>query len=117
MAEALTYARLSTKPCGSGGKMIKHIVMVKFKPEVSQEQQAEFAKKVPEVLANIPGAKNITLGLALAVEGEPRHDGATFMDFDDEAQLKAYLDHPMHQAIDAQGRAMCSDYLIMNFVY
>ena len=97
--------------------MIKHIVMVKFKPEVSQEQQAEFAKKVPEVLAKIPGAKNITLGLALAVESEPRYDGATFMDFDDEAQLKAYLDHPMHQAVDAQARAMCSDYLIMNFLY
>jgi hypothetical protein len=97
--------------------MIKHVVMVKFKPEVTQEQQAEFAKKVPEVLGQIPGAKNITLGLALAVEGEPPYDGATFMDFDDEAQLKAYLDHPMHQAVDAQARAMCSDYLIMNFLY
>ena len=96
--------------------MIKHIVMVKFKPEVSQEQQGEAAKKTGEALAQIPGAKNITMGLALAVEGEPPYDGATLIDFDDEAQLKAYLDHPAHKAVDAQARAMSSDYLVVDYL-
>ena len=53
--------------------MIKHIVMVNFKPEVSQDQQVEFGKKAPEALAQIPGAKNITVGQALDVEGKPRY--------------------------------------------
>ena len=97
--------------------MIKHIVMVNFKPEVSQEQQLEFAKKVPEALGQIPGAKNITVGQALDVEGKPPYSGVTLMDFDDEAQLKAYLGHPAHKAIEAQLQTMCSSILIVDCLY
>jgi len=96
--------------------MIKHIVMVKFKPEVSQEQQGESAKKTREALAQIPGAKNITLGLTLALEGEPAYNGVTLIDFDDEAQLKAYLGHPIHKGMEAQLQTMCSDILVLNLL-
>ena len=97
--------------------MIKHIVMVNFKPEVSQEQQVEFGKKVPETLTQIPGTKNVTVGQALDVEGKPRYSAVTLVDFDGEAQLKAYLGHPAHKAIEAQLVTMCSDVMVVDLLY
>jgi len=96
--------------------MIKHVVMLKFKPEVSQEQQAEAAKKMGGAVAKIPGVKKITMGQALALEGEPAYQGATFIDFDDEVQLKAYLNDPRDKAVAAQLQAMCSDILVMDYL-
>jgi hypothetical protein len=117
MAEALTCINLSTKPYGCGGKMIKHIVMVKFKPEVPQEQQVEAMGKAREALAQVPGVKNLIIGPALDLEGQPAYSGVLLIDFDDETQLKAYLEHPVHKAVDAQVLAMCSDGLIIDCLY
>ena len=97
--------------------MIKHIVMVKFKPEVSQQQQVEAMGKMGQALGQIPGVKNLTMGPALAVEGQPRYSGVMLIDFDDEAKLKAYLDHPAHKAVWAQAQPMCSDFLIIDCLY
>ena len=118
MAEALTYTRLSTKPNRQEGRiMIKHIVMLKFKPEVSQEQQVELAKMSVEALGKIPGVKNVIAGQALDIEGKPAFDGALFVDFADEDSFKAYLEHPMHRVAEAQLPALCSDINILNCLY
>jgi hypothetical protein len=118
MAEALTYTRLSTKPSEQERRiMIKHVVMLKFKPEVSQEQQVELAKMSVEALGKIPGVKNIVAGQALDIEGEPAFDGALFVDFDDENSFKEYLEHPMHRVAEAQLPALCSDINILNCLY
>ena len=97
--------------------MIKHMVMLKFKPEVSQEQRAEFGKMSVGELGQIPGVKNLIMGGAFAVVGKPLYNVALLMDFDDEAQLKAYLEHPTHKAAAAQLPAMCSDVLILDCLY
>ena len=97
--------------------MIKHIVMVKFKPEVSQEQQVEAAKKNGEALVQVPGVKNLIIGPALPIEGTPCYDAVLLIDFDDEAQLKAYLNHPVHKAIEAQLPTMCSGVLAIDAQY
>ena len=97
--------------------MIKHIIMVKFKPEVSQDQQAEFAKTSVEALGQIPGVKSIIAGQALDIEGKPAYNGALFIDFDDEAKLKAYLEHPIHKAAEAQIPTMCSDVMVLDCLY
>ena len=97
--------------------MIKHIVMIKFKPEVSQEQQGEFVKTSVEALGQIPGVKSIIAGQALDIEGKPAYNGALLMDFDSEAQLKAYLEHPVHKAAEAQIPTMCSDILVVDLLY
>ena len=118
MAEALTYARLSTKPSRQEGRiMIRHVVMLKFKPEVSQEQQVELAKMSVGALGQIPGVKNIIAGQALDIEGKPAFDGALFVDFADEDSFKAYLEHPMHRAAEAQLPVVCSDIKILTCLY
>jgi hypothetical protein len=97
--------------------MIRHVVMLKFKPEVSQEQQIELGKTSVETLGKIPGVKNVIAGLALDIEGKPMCDGALFLDFDDEAKFKAYLEHPVHKAAEAQLPAVCSDIKVLDCLY
>jgi quinol monooxygenase YgiN len=97
--------------------MLKHIVMVNFKAEVSQHDRDEFAKKVPEILAQIPGTKNIFVAQASEVEGKPRYAAALFIDFDSEAALKSYLENPIHKAAEAQTPALFSEVLVSNYLY
>ena len=97
--------------------MIRHVIMLKFKPEVSQEQQAELGKTSVEALEQIPGVKSIIAGLALDIEGKAVCDAALFIDFDDETKLKAYLEHPVHKAAEAQLPAVCSDIKVLNCLY
>jgi hypothetical protein len=118
MAEALTYARLSTKPNKwKGQTMIRHVVMLKFKPEVSQEQRLKLREMSVTALGQIPGVKNVIAGQALDIEGKPPCDAAVFIDFDDEAKLEAYLKHPIHRAAEAQLPAMCSDIKLLDCLY
>ena len=118
MAEALTYTRLSTKPNRQEGRiMIRHVVMLKFKPEISQEKQIELAKMSVETLGQIPGVKNIIAGQSMDIEGKPTFDGALFVDFADEDSFKAYLENPIHRLAEAQLPALCSDINILNCLY
>jgi len=97
--------------------MIKHIVMAKFRPEISQQQQVEAMGKMGQALGQIPGVKNPIIGPALALEGKPAYSGVMLIDFDDEVRLKAYLNHPTHKALEPQVVAMCSDILVIDCLY
>jgi len=97
--------------------MLKHIVMVNFKAEVSQQERDEFAKKVPETLAQIPGTKNVFIGQASEAGGKARYAAALFMDFDSETTLKGYLKHPIHKAAEAQMASVFSEVFVSNYLY
>jgi len=97
--------------------MLKHIVMINFKAEVSQQERNEFAKKVVETLAQLPGTKNVLIGQASEVEGKPRYAAALFIDFDSEAALKNYLENPIHRAAEAQMAPIFSEVLVSNYLY
>jgi heme-degrading monooxygenase HmoA len=97
--------------------MIRHVVMIRFKTEVSQEQQLEFAQQAAETLGKIPGVKNFIAGLAVNIEGKPAYDGALFIDFDDEAKFKAYFNHPVHKAAGEQFLTSFSEVLALDCQY
>lgn len=97
--------------------MIKHIVMVNFKPELSSEQATEAIKKMLEALSQIPGVKNLTAGQGIGVIKPPPYATVMLIDFDDEAQLKAYLEHPTHKAVVAQLDTISSDRLVVDCFY
>lgn len=90
----------------SDGKVLKHLVMYKFKPEVTPEQVQEvvttFLGLRDKVNANAgaPGiVLNIEHGLNTSTEG--KSDGLTHIfvvTFQNEAGLAAYLKHPAHDA-------------------
>lgn len=97
--------------------MLRHIVMVNFKDEVSQQERDEFAKKAPEILAQIPETKNVFIGKASEIEGKPRYAAALFIDFESEAALKSYLENPIHKAAEAQLPSMVSEFLVSDYLY
>ncbi len=98
--------------------MIKHIMMVNLKPGISQQQQDEFSKMAVETLSQVPGAHNVIIGRATEIEGKARYNAALFIDFDDEAALKRYIDDPKHKAVSAKLPAIVTgDFLLSNYVY
>ena len=97
--------------------MLRHVVMVNFKAEVGQRERDEFAKKAAETLAQVPGTKNIIIGQALEVEGKAQYSAALFIDFENEAALKSYLEHPIHKAVQARMPSMLSASLTSNYLF
>lgn len=97
--------------------MLRHVVMVNFKAEMGQRERGEFAKQAAGTLAQIPGAKNIVLGQALEVEGPARYSAALFIDFEDDAALKTYLEHPLHKAVASLMPTLFSESLTSNYIY
>ena len=96
--------------------MLRHIVMVNFKAEVGQRERDEFAKKAAETLARVPGTKSIIMGQASEVQGKARYGAALFVDFENEAAFKNYLEHPIHKAIVAQMPSLLSESLVSNYL-
>jgi quinol monooxygenase YgiN len=97
--------------------MLRHVVLANFKAEVGQRERDEFAKKATETLAQVPGTKNIIMGQASEVQGKARYSVALFIDFENEAALKNYLEHPIHKAVAAQMPSLLGEFLVSNFLY
>jgi quinol monooxygenase YgiN len=101
----------------SEGKMLRHVVMVNFKAEVGQRERDEFTKKATETLAQVPGTKNIIMGQASEVQCKARYSVALFIDFENEAAMKKYFEHPGHKAVAAQMPSLLSESLVSNYLY
>jgi quinol monooxygenase YgiN len=97
--------------------VLRHVIMVNFKAEVGQGERDEFAKKAAETLAQVPGTKNIIMGQASEVQCKARYCAALFIDFENEAALKNYLEHPIHKAVAAQMPSLLSEFLVSNYLY
>ena len=85
--------------------MLTHIVVWKYKPEVSEEQRREHVERLRRLREIIPEIQSFAVGRD--VLGLPRsyHTGlvATFRD---RAALEAYDAHPEHQAVAQLGRGI-----------
>jgi hypothetical protein len=91
--------------------MIRHVVLIKFKPEITKEQQNAFCRQMGEDLGKIPDLNNLCVG---SISDQPAYDAALFIDFSDEGALKAYADHPLHKAAAAQLPAMCGNIMVLD---
>jgi len=97
--------------------MLRHVVLANFKAEVGQRERDEFAKKAAETLAQLPGTKNIIMGQASEVQCKARYSVALFIDFENEAALMNYVEHPVHKAVAAQMPSLLSEFLVSDFLY
>jgi len=97
--------------------MLRHVVLANFKAEVGQRERDEFAKKATETLAQVPGTKNIIMGQASEVQGKARYSVALFIDFENDAAMKKYFEHPVHKAVAAQMPSLLSEFLVSNYLY
>ena len=83
--------------------MIRHCVLVRFRPEVTQQDRAAIYAELESLREVVPGFLTMSAGPNVSPEGlhQGFADGFT-MDFTDEAARDAYLIHPDHKAAGAK---------------
>jgi hypothetical protein len=82
--------------------MIRHIVLLKARPDVTEAQIAAIFADLHEIKAKLPGVLAIHSGRSESPEKIERGylHGFT-VDFADWATLQAYQDHPDHKRVGA----------------
>jgi Stress responsive A/B Barrel Domain len=82
--------------------MIRHIVLIRFRPEVSEEEIAVIFADLYKIKDVLPGLLSITSGRSESPEKIERGFAHGFVaDFADWAALAAYQAHPDHKRVGA----------------
>lgn len=83
--------------------MIRHIVLVKFKPDTVENEIEAILAGLSVLTAALPGARSFTGGRSESPERIERGYLHGFViDFDTWAALKLYADHPEHRVLGAR---------------
>ncbi|MEK9845990.1 Dabb family protein [Thalassospira sp.] len=83
--------------------MIRHIVLTKFKTEVTKAEIDSLFAKLADLKPLIPGMRSFDGGASVSPEGlEQGFRHGFSIDFDDAAARDAYLEHPEHKALGGQ---------------
>lgn len=78
--------------------MIEHLVLVNFKPEVTDAQKADIRTQLLTLKDEIPGILDINTGANFSDRSQG-YDTALRVRFESKAALEAYGPHPKHQEI------------------
>jgi Stress responsive A/B Barrel Domain len=94
--------------------MLTHIVVWKYKPEVSDEQRREHVERLRRLDGLVPEIRSFAVGAD--VLGLPRsyHTGLVAT-FQDRAGLEAYDAHPEHQSVAQLGRTISEHVASVDF--
>jgi hypothetical protein len=95
--------------------MIKHVVLAKFKPGVTEADLAELRKRLAALPAIIPEIRGYDFGQD--VRPEKTLDFALVSTFEDMAAVKRYLVQPEHVAAGKYIRSLCESLQIIDFQY
>jgi len=83
--------------------MVKHIVLLKLKPETTSEQAETLGKELAGLKDKIPGILDFAWGPYSSDEGlNQGYTHGFVMTFDGAASRDAYLPHPEHEKVKAK---------------
>jgi hypothetical protein len=88
--------------------VVAHIVLFRPKPDLDESQRRELAASLQYALTNIPVIKRarvgrrLTLGRLYDRQNLESYPFVAILEFESEADLRLYLDHPAHEALGAQ---------------
>lgn len=83
--------------------MIRHIVLLRFRPDVTEAQVADLFAELHQINGKVPGLLAITSGKSESPEEMERgYMHGFIVDFTDWDALQAYQDHPEHQVLGAR---------------
>jgi hypothetical protein len=77
--------------------VLRHIVLVTFKPEATPDQRAALRAAIEAMPSLVPEVKGCVCGDNVG-KGPNHHDFATVMDFDDEPAFRRYIANDAHKA-------------------
>lgn len=81
--------------------MFEHIVLLKFKPDVSIKIKESAIKRAHDFKGNIPGIMELSAGINVTEEIE-HMQGFTLgirVTFEDQQACRDYILHPLHQSL------------------
>jgi hypothetical protein len=81
--------------------MIRHVVMMRWTPEATEEQKRRVAAELSRLPALLPVLRAYRMGADLGVN-EGNFEWAAVADFDDLDGYLTYRDNPEHRAIIAE---------------
>ena len=86
--------------------MIAHIVLFRPKPSMTTEQRATMIDALRRAVDGIPQIKRFTIGKRILLnrpgyetQMAEHYEYSAILEFDSESDLRAYLDHPAHDAL------------------
>ena len=96
--------------------MIRHLVLLRFKPETSAAQQTELEQAFAGLSASIPEVSALEWGVNASPEGlDKGFTHAFFITFADAAARDAYLPHPAHHAFVEKLKPWLADVLVLDY--
>ena len=94
--------------------MLTHIVVWKYRPEVSEDQRREHVERLRRLREIIPGIQSFAVGRDVLKLPRSYHTGLVAT-FHDRAGLEAYDAHPEHQAVAQLGRGLSEHVASVDF--
>jgi hypothetical protein len=94
--------------------MLKHVVFMKYKPEVTEAAVQDLENSLGGLPSVIPEIKQFEFGRDI-VRSERSYDFALVSAFENLDALKRYQVHPDHVVVLNKVRAMCESILAVDF--
>ena len=94
--------------------MLTHIVIWKYKPEVSDEQRREHVEMLRRLPGIIPEIQSFAIGADVLHLPRSYHTGLVAV-FEDRAALDVYTVHPDHVAVADLGRTISEHVASVDF--
>jgi hypothetical protein len=102
--------------------MLTHLVLLRPRADLSSADREALLDAMRVAFANIPGISRVRIGrrklLGRAYDEltKEHFEYAAMLEFDDEARLRAYLDHPAHADFGARFYQVSEAALVYDFV-
>ena len=94
--------------------MIRHAVFFKFKPEISEDDRADFLARVQALPQRVPGILQPETGRDFL--RTPRsYDVALLFGFADRAALALYQSHPNHIPVVERAKQICESIAAVDY--
>jgi hypothetical protein len=86
--------------------VISHVVLFRPKSSLSESDRRALIEALRHAVSGIPSIKRTTIGTRILLNREgyetqmaEHYEYSAILDFDTEADLRAYLDHPAHAGL------------------
>lgn len=101
--------------------MITHVVLLRPRAGLSGEERAGLADALRAAIETIPSVRRarigrrVTFGRGYEQSMRTNYEFVALLDFDDLDGLRAYLDHPAHEALATRFFQVLDDALMYDF--
>jgi hypothetical protein len=88
--------------------VVAHVVLFRPKPDLTADERRAFLAALQHAFTNIPLIKNARVGRRIIMgrlydqQNTQDFPYAAILEFDTEADLRAYLEHPAHEMLGTQ---------------